>query len=257
MPRTKIEYGGCSHRNRSRPRRSATHCASTICSAGKVELPITRTLPWCTRSDSAPSVSSMSVRRVGPVGLVEVDVVGVEPAQAVLDLPHDPAAGRPAVVRVLAHRRHELGGQHDLVAPALERLADDLLRLAAGVHVGGVDEVDAAVERGVDDLDAVVVVAVAPGAEHHRPEAVAADLDPGGTERGAFHASDPTQIRRGRRRGATVARWRGRYGPAGAAGARSPRRRPAGSDARRGRGPSGSARRQSPRRRARAAPAGR
>ena len=34
MPRTKIEYGGCSHRNRSRPRRSATHCASTICSAG-------------------------------------------------------------------------------------------------------------------------------------------------------------------------------------------------------------------------------
>ena len=140
-------------------------------------------------------------RRVGPVGLVEVDVVGVEPAQAVLHLAHDPAAGRPAVVRVLAHRRHELGGQHHLVAPALQRLADDLLRLAAGVHVGGVDEVDAAVEGGVDDLDAVVVVAVAPGAEHHRPEAVAADLDPGGAERGAFHGPDPTSVRCRTRRG--------------------------------------------------------
>ncbi len=43
----------------------------------------------------------------------------------------------------------------------------------------------------MDDLDAVVVVAVAPGAEHHRPEAVAADLDPGGAERGAFHARGP------------------------------------------------------------------
>jgi hypothetical protein len=37
----------------------------------------------------------------------------------------------------------ELGGQHDLVAAALERLADDLLRLPAGVDVGGVDDVDA------------------------------------------------------------------------------------------------------------------
>ena len=37
MPRTKIEYGGCSQRKRSRPRRSATHCASTTSCAGKVD----------------------------------------------------------------------------------------------------------------------------------------------------------------------------------------------------------------------------
>ena len=61
MPRTKIEYGGCSQRNRTYPRRSATHWASTICSAGNVEDPMARTLPECTRSDSADKVSSISV----------------------------------------------------------------------------------------------------------------------------------------------------------------------------------------------------
>ena len=39
MLRTRMEYGGCSVTKRSRARRSATHCASTISWAGKVELP--------------------------------------------------------------------------------------------------------------------------------------------------------------------------------------------------------------------------
>jgi len=38
-PLARIEYGGCSHTKRSRPRRSATHCASTIAEGAKVELP--------------------------------------------------------------------------------------------------------------------------------------------------------------------------------------------------------------------------
>ena len=38
-PRTRIEYGGCSVTNRSRPRRSAVHWASTISDGGNVELP--------------------------------------------------------------------------------------------------------------------------------------------------------------------------------------------------------------------------
>ncbi len=44
----------------SRPRRSATHWASTIREGGNVELPTERTFPARTRSVSAPSVSSMS-----------------------------------------------------------------------------------------------------------------------------------------------------------------------------------------------------
>jgi len=80
-----------------------------------------------------------------------------------------------------------LGGEH-LVAAAAQRLADDLLRLPSRVHVRGVDEVDSAVQRGVDDPDAVLVIGIAPRAEHHRAEAVRADLDPGTAERPHPHA---------------------------------------------------------------------
>jgi len=52
-----------------------------------------------------------------------------------------------------------------------ERFPDDLLGLPAGVDVGRVDEVDPRVERAVNDADGVVVVGVAPGAEHHGAEA--------------------------------------------------------------------------------------
>ena len=65
MPRLRIEYGGCSVRKRSRPRRSATHWASTMSEAGKVDDPIARTLPLWMRSESAESVSSMSVSGSG------------------------------------------------------------------------------------------------------------------------------------------------------------------------------------------------
>jgi hypothetical protein len=109
--------------------------------------------------------------RVRAVDLVEVDVVGAEPAQRVLDLGDDPAPRDPAPVRILTHRAEHLGGEHDVVATAFERLADDLLGLTGGVDVGGVDEVDAGVEGAVDDADRVVVIGIAPGAEHHRAEA--------------------------------------------------------------------------------------
>ena len=90
-----------------------------------------------------------------------------------------------------------LGGEHDVVAAAAgERLADDLLRLAARVDVGGVDEVDAGVEGRVDDRDALVVVRVAPGAEHHRPEAERGDLDAGAAERAVVHRADPSDVAR-------------------------------------------------------------
>jgi hypothetical protein len=58
---------------------------------------------------------------------------------------------------------------------------------AAGRRAGwprsGVDEVDAAVQGGVDDPDALLVIGIAPGAEHHRAGAVRGHLDPGTAER--------------------------------------------------------------------------
>ena len=105
----------------------------------------------------------------------------------VLDLAHDPAPAVAGDVRPLAHRAVELRRQHDLVATTGQRLADDRLRLAARVHVGGVDEVDPGVEGAVDDRHAVVVVAVAHRPEHHRPEAQLADLDPRVPQRPMSH----------------------------------------------------------------------
>ncbi len=65
MPRFRIEYGGCSVRNRCNPARSATHWAWTIMEAGVVEAPITRTLPALTRSVRTERVSSRSVSGSG------------------------------------------------------------------------------------------------------------------------------------------------------------------------------------------------
>jgi len=144
--------------------------------------------------------------RVGAVHLVQVDPVGLQPLQTVLDLLHDPASGVAALVRVAAGLPHshvhgavELGRQDDAVAAAAQRLADDRLRLALGVDVGGVDEVDAGVQRLVDDRGRGVVVGLAPGAEHHGAEAERADEHPGVAEVAVLHRSSmphPTAARR-------------------------------------------------------------
>ena len=77
MPRTSSEYGGCSVTKRSRPRRSATHCASTIW--------LGREGRASRRSGSCPGADQVGQRRqrlvdvgvrLGPVDLVEVDPVG-------------------------------------------------------------------------------------------------------------------------------------------------------------------------------------
>src|SRR4051812_41060395 len=65
MPRTRIEYGGCSVTNRSRCRSREAHCASTICEPEYDDDPMWRTFPCRTRSVSAPRVSSTSVSGLG------------------------------------------------------------------------------------------------------------------------------------------------------------------------------------------------
>ena len=130
--------------------------------------------------------------RIEAVHLVEVDPVGAQPPQRVLDRADDPAARVALLVGVLAHRVVELGGEDDVVAAAAgERLADDLLGLALPVDVGGVDEVDPGVERRVDDPDRLVVVRVAPRAEHHRAKTELADRHAGATQLAMLHRLPP------------------------------------------------------------------
>jgi hypothetical protein len=76
------------------------------------------------------------------VVLIQVDVVGLQPPQRVFDLGDDPPARCAPPVRSLSHGIGELGREHDVVPAALQRLADDLLGLAEGIHVGRVDQVD-------------------------------------------------------------------------------------------------------------------
>jgi len=113
----------------------------------------------------------------------------------------------PRRLGVLAHRVVKLRRQHHVVAAtAGERPANDLLGLACAIDVGGVDEVDAGVQRRVDDLDRLVVVGVAPRAEHHGAEAEAADLNAGAPERPKFHRGAPGRIESRRARAATAGR---------------------------------------------------
>ena len=91
--------------------------------------------------------------RVGKVNLVEVEMVGVEAAEAGFDGLHDVAAGGAFHVDVVVgHGAAELAGDDGFVAMSLEGFPEVFLGEAAGaVDVGGVEEGDAGVEGGVGD----------------------------------------------------------------------------------------------------------
>ncbi len=84
------------------------------------------------------------------VDLVEVDVVGLEAAQAGFDGVHDVASRSADIVAADAGAAIDLGGDDDVFArdgEIFEGLADADFGLALGVDVGGVDEVDAGRRR--------------------------------------------------------------------------------------------------------------
>jgi hypothetical protein len=88
------------------------------------------------------------------VDLVAVDPIGVQAPEGVLDAADDAPPGGASAAWVVARLEADLRREHDVVPPAPgERLTDDLLGLAGGVDIGGVDEVDACVQGGVDDPD--------------------------------------------------------------------------------------------------------
>src|SRR5664280_1237668 len=103
---------------------------------------------------------------------------------------HDPSPGGTLLVRVGAHRAADLRREDHVVTASLQRATDGLLRVS--VRVGGVDEVDAGVERLVDDPDRVLGVGVADlSGEHKRAERVGADLDACSAEVSVLHEGSP------------------------------------------------------------------
>jgi hypothetical protein len=71
-------------------------------------------------------------------------------------------SGRPLVALLAAGQVEvaELGRDDHLVAPALDRLADQRLVTAAGIRIGGVEEVHAEIERALHGRDLLGIVAV-------------------------------------------------------------------------------------------------
>ena len=92
--------------------------------------------------------------------LVEVDVVGAESAQAGIDLGEDRLARQPGGVVPASHGREHLRGDHHLVAAreVRDRAPDDRLARAEGVGVGGVEEVDAVLDRLPEERSARLFV---------------------------------------------------------------------------------------------------
>ena len=92
--------------------------------------------------------------------LIEIDEIGAETAQAVVDFAEDRLARQPGAVRSRPHPAMDLGRDHDILAARelLQRAADDFLRGAVGIDVGGIEEIDPELERLLDQRPAVFLI---------------------------------------------------------------------------------------------------
>ena len=93
--------------------------------------------------------------------VIEIDHIDAEPLQARLaggaDIVGSPA--HPAEASVGAAHVSELGGEEHAFPPVRDRPPDQLLVAADAVHVGGVEEVDALLDRPVNGRDRFRIVA--------------------------------------------------------------------------------------------------
>jgi len=132
--------------------------------------------------------------------LVKVDPVRPKPLQAALAFGDETDARIAAVVGAAQDVEACLCGEHDAVALALDRLADDLLGLAARIDIGGVDKVDAGIEAHVDlapgcwkiDRSERLRRVVSP--EGHRAQGQRRDLQARSTEQAVFHCRPPLML---------------------------------------------------------------
>jgi hypothetical protein len=115
------------------------------------------------------------------VHLIQIDPVGAQPAQGVLDRPADVAARSacaPVDAVVLAEASDvtaELGRDQNVVPPALKDLAEALLGVA--IRVRRVKQIDAVIEGGMHHGPALLEIEL-------QTEVVGAEADHGNGETG-------------------------------------------------------------------------
>ena len=122
--------------------------------------------------------------RIETVDLIQVDPVGAQAAQTVLDGGHDVAAGAALFHADVVHRIAELGGQDDVFAAVAEHLTHRGFGTATlAIGVGGVEQSDAEIDGFVDDGAGRLEVDAA-------AEIVAAEADGGHEQAGRAQISD-------------------------------------------------------------------
>jgi hypothetical protein len=86
--------------------------------------------------------------RIEAVNLIEVDEVGLEALETLIQFKKNGFAGEAAAVGLLAHEALDFGGEDDGFAAGVgfEEAAENGLAVAAGVDVGGIEEIDAQIE---------------------------------------------------------------------------------------------------------------
>ena len=131
--RSHSEYSLCSAET------GCTAWARRILAIPASDRPKKRTLPSRTRSATARGDILHRCVGVDAVLIEQVDMVGLEPLQRVLDRVLDilrPAGDVAGAARSALELEAELGGDDHLVAPALERAAEQLLVLERAIGPG-------------------------------------------------------------------------------------------------------------------------
>ena len=123
-------------------------------------------------------------RGIGLMHQIDVNMVGLQAAQAALDLPEDVYPGQAVVVRAGAHAASYLGGEDELIPSPLEHRANQPLGVPFLVDVGYVNEVHPEV-NGLRDGGLADIIA-GPTAEG-AAETDGGDLDAGAAEATIVH----------------------------------------------------------------------
>ncbi len=123
------------------------------------------------------------------VDLIEIDVIGTEALQAVIDGVMDVLAGEAAGVGIVTHGVEDFGGDDDLIARRAELAqgaAGDLFTGAEGIHIGSVEEVDAGFDGAAEEGQGIGFFEdpFAPGfdAIGHGAQAELRNFETGGTQ---------------------------------------------------------------------------
>src|ERR1700688_3768911 len=102
---------------------------------------------------------------VEAVHVVDVDVIGVEAAEAGFGGADDGGGGKAEAVWAFAEAEGGFRGDEEILALSFDRFAEDFFRQSVGVNIGGIEEVDACFETDINEALRFVDSSFSPGAE--------------------------------------------------------------------------------------------